>query len=304
MRPVAYESPTVEALLASWQRTLRARNRSARTIGNYAHTARMFTSWCDEHGHPTDPARQTAGDVEAWLVHQLDHGAASASVHLRFACLKQWFAWLVDEEEIAVSPMARLKPPKMTAAPVPVLMVDDLQRLLADCVGTHWLDRRDLAIIRLFIDTGMRLGELARIKTAEVDLDRRSVIVSGKTGPRLVPFGTKTTEALDRYIRARARRPQADSEALWIGTRGTLGTDGIGTMLRGRGARIGRPGLHAHQFRHGFAHHWLANGGQEQDLARIAGWVPGSAMLARYGASAAAERARDAHKRIAPGDRL
>ena len=203
MRPVAYESPTVEALLASWQRTLRARNRSARTIGNYAHTARMFTSWCDEHGHPTDPARQTAGDVEAWLVHQLDHGAASASVHLRFACLKQWFAWLVDEEEIAVSPMARLKPPKMTAAPVPVLMVDEppapprrLRRhALARPLG-------DLAIIRLFIDKGCGSESSPGSRrprstsTAVPDRERQR---------RLVLFGTKTTEALDRYSRPAPR---------------------------------------------------------------------------------------------------
>ena len=229
---VPYESSTVQALVASWMRSLRARKRSLRTMGNYAHTARTFTAWCHDHDRPTDPAEQTSADVEAWFAHQFDHGAASSSASLRFACLKQWFGWLKGEGEIASSPMAGLKPPKIVNAPVPVLTDSDLQRLLADCAGTHWTDRRDLAIIRLFVDSGMRLGELAGITVAELDLDCQTVIINGKTGSRLVPFGDKTTEAIDRYIRARARRPQASAPALWIGIRGSLSGDGIAAMLR------------------------------------------------------------------------
>ena len=53
---------------------------------------------------------------------------------------------------------------------------------------------------------------------------------------------------------------------------------------------------------HTFAHRWLAEGGQEQDLMRLAGWRS-KETLARYGASAADQRARDAHRRMRPGDR-
>lgn len=74
-------------------------------------------------------------------------------------------------------------------------------------------------------------------------------------------------------------------------------------MLR-RGAQAGLDGrLHPHIFRHTFAHRWLHDGGSEGDLQRLAGWKSPQ-MLQRYGASAADERARDAHKRLGLGDRI
>jgi integrase len=79
-------------------------------------------------------------------------------------------------------------------------------------------------------------------------------------------------------------------------------TSGIRQMLERRGDSVGVK-VHPHMLRHVWAHRWLAQGYQEEDLRRLAGWRSRQ-MLSRYAASAAQERALAAHRRFAAEDDL
>jgi integrase len=99
----------------------------------------------------------------------------------------------------------------------PVLDDAGIKAILKVCAGREFADFRDTAIVRLFLDTGMRLDVLAKLRVDDVNLDCDNLHRPWQGhGPRVCPFGTKTAQALDATsARDRARSERTSQSSYW-----------------------------------------------------------------------------------------
>lgn len=301
-------SAKLRDLLPSWELSLAERDLSPRTLEIYQRTGSQFTAWLEAEGLPGEVNLIDAPHIRAFLAAERERTSA-VSAHQHYRNLRVLFRWLIRENErTGPNPMLRVDAPKVTAKVKPVLTEDDLGRLLRTAEGTTFEDRRDLAIMRVLIDSGVRVSGLASMRLEDVSLRHKTIKVVLKGGDEhLIPLGRKAAAAVDRYLRARARHPKWESPWLWLGVGGhdtsRLGPSGIQDMIERRATLAGLPKITPHAFRRTFAHDWLAAGGSESDGMRIAGWKTRT-MIEHYAGELAAERAREAHRRLAPGDRI
>ena len=242
--------------LRLYERSLRAANRAESTIYKYLLAATQLIGFLKASGMPTTATGVRREHIEAFLVDFLTRNKASTTA-TRYQSLRVFFAFLVEEGELTESPMRHMKPPAIPERQTPVLDEPALRQLLGACSGKTLEDRRDEAILRLFIDTGMRLSELAGLRIQDLDFDQDVALVLGKgRRERACPFGNKTALCLERYLRERRKR-SPHSELLWLGLKGPMTPSGVRQMVKRRAQQAGLGPIHPHQLRHSFAHTWL-----------------------------------------------
>lgn len=260
-------------------------------------------TFLDATGMPTEAAGIPREHVEAFIVHLIDANSPATALN-RFSALQQLFKWLAEEGEISEWPMARMKRPKVDEVEIAVVPDADLHRLLDACKGSAFEDRRDTALVLFLLDTGARASEAVGLEVTDLDLtDYEVATVSGKGGRwRSLPMSPATLKAVDRYLRVRVRHQLANRPELWLGRRGPLTYSGLRQMLMavagGRNPRSQSPPVPPH-----IRSFLLSAGGSETDLMRLAGWRS-RVMVSRYAAIAGAERARQAHRKYSPVERL
>ncbi|WP_190819520.1 tyrosine-type recombinase/integrase [Saccharopolyspora pogona] len=202
-------------LAQRWRKTIKAKNLSANTERGYLYTARRWAEWLTEQGLDFEPDRVKPHHVDDFIVDIIEATSAANGAH-HYRNLRVFFGWLVKRDEMPSNPMDKTEPPQVPEKITPLLSNEEHARVLAVCRGRDFASRRDTAIILLFIDTGLRVSEVASLKLSDADLQTRRIQVRGKGDEvRVVGFGNSTALALARYLKEREKH--SDGNALRCG---------------------------------------------------------------------------------------
>lgn len=288
-------------LLESWVLTLRAERKAPQTVSSYLTGMKKFIEWCEGEGlEPRIDRRLVAG----YTVALLDEGKSASTAIARQKAVRRFTEWALEEGEIDHDPLIGLKPPKLDLEVIEPLTDDEIRAMLKVCSGTDFKPRRDEALLRLMVETGIRAGEAVALEVDDLNLLEGTAIVRrGKGGKgRLVPFGPQTASALGRYKRKRAQHKHASSPSFWLGDRGRgFSYYGLHKSLSEIAEAAGIARFHPHLLRHTAAHRWLAAGGSEQGIMAVAGWARPD-MLMRYTKARASDRAAAEARALNLGD--
>ena len=227
---------------------------------------------------------------------------SSTTVHDYFRAIRTFFNWLVKEGLITDNPITRIKAPKTKKKVIQALTPKEIERLMDSCSGNDVLEVRNKAILSIFLDTGLRVAELADLKISDVDVNTGSILVRhGKGGKqRVVRIGNRAQKALWKYVTIYRK---GDSDRLLIGRcYEPLSLRGVKMIVRRLGEKSGVK-VHPHQLRHTFAISFLRAGGDVFSLQYLLGHSTLD-MTQRYLQSLNADDAAKAHKMFSPLDNL
>jgi len=270
--------------------------KSPRTIETYSMVLSRYLQFTNGTGTSTIQIRE-------FLLSLREAKLSPSTVHIYYRSLKTFFKWLVAEGFTTKSPMDNIRPPRLPNMIIRPFSRQDIDNLLLLCSSTSFLDLRNRAMVLVFIDTGLRLFELADIQLSNVNFDTETIKVMGKgSKERVVRIGRTAQKALLKYLLSR----NDSHPCLWVTEeRRPMTRGGIKILIKRLCQRAGitdaRPG--AHTFRHSFAINFLRNGGSEFALQVMLGHST-LHMTRKYVSTFGAEDSFKAHQKASPVDNM
>ncbi len=183
-----------------------------------------------------------------------------ATIHQVYRTTRTWLNWCVARGYLTANPVLQIRTPELPKPVARHITREAMARLITASAATT-RPERDRAIVLLFLDTGIRRQEIARLQASDVDLAARRVTVRvGKGGRgRVLPISTPAAHALASWL---VVRPESDLSLFG------LKAHGVYLMIRRLQRRAGLEDVSPHVLRHTFATYY---DGDVYDLAKILG---------------------------------
>jgi integrase/recombinase XerD len=267
---------------------------SQRTLDDYEEYTGKLLKYLDSNGLDL-----TTGAIRQWLS-TLDVGPVTLGIRIKV--LRTFCRWLAAEGYMKTDVMAPIPNPKVPTVFPRVLAEGDIRKL----IQTARRKPRDLALVLVLLDTGVRASECCNLTLDDVDLDGRSLLIRNGKGQkdRNVYYSDLTARALRRWLSCRPDDGSDDAVFLSQQTGRRLSRNSLAVAVKRLGTRAGirGSGCSPHDLRRTFATRWIAGGGDSHSLQRMMGHTT-TRMAEKYVFMAAGEVA-EAHARYSPVARL
>lgn len=261
-----------------WLKVLKVRNHSEHTLSAYLAGVKQLALFL--RGKQLTWTRCDKRQLAQHISQRLDENKlALASVQQELSAIRHFYSWLIEEGLARINPTTGYQL-KRSPRPLPSIADIDLLTQLLDQPAPDtpeqarlWL--RDKAMFEMLYSSGLRVGELVALNTADVDLSELRVRVTGKGNKtRLIPIGTKAATAIGHYLPHRELWVEQCDSALFIseklGTR--LSTRAVQQRLKVAASRAGIvQNLYPHLLRHCFASHLLSGSGDLRAVQEMLG---------------------------------
>jgi integrase/recombinase XerD len=271
--PVVGPGSDVEVLLARFtQYLLGERALSAPVATAYCHWVRPFASEVLFAGGASRVGELAAGDVSVFLAARLP--AMSRKSAQMTACALRSFLRFLHVQGLVRAPLAGVVPPvaswKLAGLPRG-LTSDQVEALIGACDRSRAAGRRDVAVITVLRRLGLRSGEVAALRLADIDWRAGTVTIAGKGGrtDRLPLPGDVAGVVLD-YLRN--ARPNTASRTVFVRAVApftSLGSSSVSCIVGRAAKRAGLGTVHAHRLRHTAATQTLNAGASLEEVAQL-----------------------------------
>lgn len=203
---------TVKNLLPKFIESLKTKGRSPATVLAYRSDLEQLVEFLIKR-EKVLPDQVRPDDLDSFRDTLLADKYTPKSVSRKLNAVKTFFRWMISENVIISDPSQTVAHPKIENA-LPKFLSQLEYRALRDVVRQ---DTRIAAIIELILQTGLRISEVANLKTAHCKADSAKVESYATQPERTVPLNKPASEALGLYMNI---RPKSDSPYVFISKNG------------------------------------------------------------------------------------
>lgn len=201
-----------------------------------------------------------------------DYGISPASRARKLSAIKSFYKYLtVRTKQLQENPVAELEYPKLRKSLPKYLTLEQSAALLKAVSGQN--EKRDYAILMLFLNCGIRRSELVGLNLTDVYEDRIRVVGKGNK-ERFVYFGSACRKAIDAYLPERNQKILTDNRALFGSRNGNrISTDAVHRLVKKALLQAGLDSTQfsAHKLRHTAATMMLSGGVDVKTVQEVLG---------------------------------